>query len=118
MSCILANSTPDPIAGNSKELCIAKWSDGVEMMTIFQKRFSSCLRIVSVFMIATMVTLSLTACAQTPAANDDRAKSTVIKKTDIAEPNRGVTTYSDEELRRTGKPDAGTALKRRDPRIN
>ena len=63
-------------------------------------------------------TCILTACAQTPTKGEESAQTSVIKESEINEPTPDVAVYSDEDLRRTGKQDAGKALKKLDPRIN
>ena len=88
------------------------------MLTKINRRLAGRLAISSVSVICVLAVLSLAACVQTPTTNEDQTEATVINKSDIAESDGGVTIYSEEELRRTGRPDAGTALKKLDPRIN
>ena len=88
------------------------------MLTNIIRRPDGRLRIATVSVIFSTAVFSLAACVQTPATDEDQAEATVINRSDIAESDEGVTIYSDEELRRTGKSDAGTALKKLDPRIN
>ncbi len=83
-----------------------------------KNRFSYRSPIASGVLLVALSTLSLAGCSQTPASDEDAAEVTVIDRSDVDEASRGVTIYSEEELRRTGKPDAGTALKKLDPRIN
>ena len=88
------------------------------MLTKINRRLAGRLRFLSVSVICALAVLSLAACVQTPTTNEDQTEATVINESDIAESDAGVTIYSEEELRRTGRPDAGTALKKLDPRIN
>jgi hypothetical protein len=88
------------------------------MLSKINRCLAGRLAISSVSVICALAVLSLAACVQTSTTNEDQTEATVINKSDIAESDGGVTIYSEEELRRTGRPDAGTALKKLDPRIN
>ncbi|MGI9264561.1 MAG: hypothetical protein ACR2QU_06510 [Gammaproteobacteria bacterium] len=65
-----------------------------------------------------VIALCVISCAQGPSTADDETDKTVINPSDISEETPGVTTHTEEELRRTGETDTAKALKKRDPRIN
>lgn len=88
------------------------------MLAKAKTRFSSRLPITGVILLVATSILFLASCTHAPALEEGQVEETVINRSDIDESNQGVTIHSQEELRRTGKPDAATALKKRDPRIN